>query len=127
MIRPGLHPPLPAVRINDNLLLWSNVSDPSRDRVDSFSSTLRRRRNMGELDGWAGAAFLRMASLCCEAKDHNKDERPCELLRRNAYRAPCSALRVSPCEHFRHHDFSAEDIARLSCKQTQIEVLWALH
>jgi hypothetical protein len=54
---------LPAVRINNNLLLWSSVSDPSRDRVDPFSSALRRRRNMGELDGWASAAFLRMASL----------------------------------------------------------------
>src|SRR5580692_7561680 len=85
VIRPGLHPPLPAVRINNNLLLWPSVSDPSRDRVDSFSSTLRRRRNVGELDGWAGAAFLRMASLRCKAKDHNKDERPFELLRGNAY------------------------------------------
>ncbi len=43
----------------------------------------------------------------------------CELLRRNAYRAPCSASWVPPCKHFRHHDFSAEDIARLFCKQTQ--------
>ncbi len=81
--RPGLHPPWPAERINNNLLLWSSVSDPSRDRVDSFSSTLRRRRDMGELDGWASAAFLRMASLRCEAKGPNKDERPCQLFRCN--------------------------------------------
>ena len=81
---------------------------------------------MGELNGWAGAAFLRMASLRREAKDHNKDERPREFLRRNAYRAPCSASRVPFFGHFRHHDFSAEDIARLFSKQTQIEVLWAL-
>jgi hypothetical protein len=26
--RPALHPPWPAVRINNNLLLWSSVSDP---------------------------------------------------------------------------------------------------
>ena len=54
MIREGLHPPRPAVRINNNLLLWSSVSYPSRDRADSFSSTLRRRRNMGELDRRSG-------------------------------------------------------------------------
>src|SRR5258708_25242553 len=121
MIRPGLHPPLPAVRINNNLLLWSSVSDPSRDRVDSFSSTLRRRRNMGELDGWAGAAFLRMASLRCEAKDHNKDERPCELLRRNAYRPPCSASRVPPCEHVRPQTVSADDTVVGYSEQTPME------
>ena len=81
---------------------------------------------MGELNGWAGAAFLRMASLRREAKDHNKDERPRKFLLRNAYRAPCSASRGPFFGHFRHHDFSAEDIARLFSKQTQIEVLWAL-
>jgi hypothetical protein len=75
MMRPGLHPPWPTVRINNNPLLWSSVSYLPRDRVDSFSSTLRRGRNGGELDGWAGGAFLRMASLRCEVKGHNKDER----------------------------------------------------
>src|ERR1700693_3040626 len=109
MIRPGLHPPWSAVRINNNLLLWSSVFYPPRDRVDSFSSTLRRRRNMGELDGWAGAAFLRMASLRCEAKDHNKDARPREFLPRNVYRAPSSALRVPPYEHVRPQTVSADD------------------
>ena len=100
--RPGLHPPWPAERINNNLLLWSSVSDPSRDRVDSFSSTLRRRRDMGELDGWASAAFLRMASLRCEAKDPNKDELPCQLFRRNTGHASRIAMsRVVPCEHVR--------------------------
>src|SRR4029077_18567858 len=72
--------------------LWPSVSDPSRDHVDCFSSTLRHRRNMCELDGWAGAAFLRIASLSCKVETqnaYNKGERPCELLRRNAYRAPC--------------------------------------
>jgi hypothetical protein len=39
MIRPVLYRPRPAVRINNNLLLWSSISHPSRDRVDSFSST----------------------------------------------------------------------------------------
>ncbi len=62
MIRPGLHPPRPAVRINNNLLLWSSVSYPSRDRVDSFSSTLRRRRNMDELDRRSGIGFMRLAT-----------------------------------------------------------------
>src|SRR5258705_9394974 len=62
MIRPGLHPPLPAVRINNNLLLRSSVSYPSRDSVDSFSSTLRRRRNMSELDRRSGIGFMRLAT-----------------------------------------------------------------
>jgi hypothetical protein len=110
------------VRINNNLLLWSSVSDPPRDRVDSFSSTLRRRRDMGELNGWAGVAFLGMASLRREAKDHNKDERPRELLRRMAYRSARSAWRVLTSGNFRHHDFLAEDIAVLFCKQP-VEVL----
>ncbi len=48
--RLGLHPPFSVVRINNNLLICSSVSYPSRNRVDSFSSTLRRRREMGELD-----------------------------------------------------------------------------
>src|ERR1700746_2711368 len=62
MIRPGLHPPLPAVRINNNLLLRSSVSYTSRDRVDSFSSALRRRRYMGELDRRSGIGFMRLAT-----------------------------------------------------------------
>ena len=61
--RPGLHPPLPAVRINNNLLLWSSVSDPSRESIDSFSSTLCHRRNMGELDRRSGIGFMRLATV----------------------------------------------------------------
>ena len=38
------------MRINNNLLLWPSVSDPSRDRVDSFSSTLRLELLPGGLD-----------------------------------------------------------------------------
>ena len=34
MLRPALHSPLPALRVNNNLPLWSSVSDPSSDRVD---------------------------------------------------------------------------------------------
>src|ERR1700719_4617128 len=86
MLRPRLHPPRPAVRINNNLLLWSSICYPPRDCVDSFSSTLRGRRNMGELDGWAGAAFLGMASLTRKVESQsaqNKDKGLSELRRRN--------------------------------------------
>src|SRR6202008_4165353 len=79
MLRPGLHPPLPAVRINNNLLLWSSVPDPPRDRVDSFSSTLRCRRNMGELDGRSGIVFMRLATIQRNAENQqqeNWDEQP---------------------------------------------------
>ena len=122
MIRPGLHPPLPAVRVNNNLLLWSRVFDPSRDRVNSFSSTLRRRRNMGELNGWAGAAFLRMASLRCETKDPNKDERPCQFFRCNTGHASRIAMsRVVPCEHVRPQTVSADDTVVGYSEQTPME------
>src|SRR5271169_2140026 len=70
--RPGLYPPSPAVRTNNNLLLWSSVSDPSRDRVDSFSSTLRHRRNMGELDRRCGIAFIRLAAVQRDAENHQQ-------------------------------------------------------
>src|SRR6266478_8231667 len=72
MVRPGLHPPRPAVRINNNLLLWSSVSYPSRDRVDSFSSTLRRRRNMGELDRRCGIGFMRLANVQRNAENQQQ-------------------------------------------------------
>src|SRR5271154_4288100 len=72
MIRPGLHPPWPAVRINNNLLLWSSVSYPSRDRVDSFSSTLRRRRNTGELDRRSGIGFMRLATVQRNAENQQQ-------------------------------------------------------
>src|SRR5271163_3933657 len=124
MFRPGLHPPWPAVRINNDLLIWSSVSDPSRDSVDSFSSALRRRRNMGELDGWAGAAFLRMASLTRKVETqsaYNKDKRSCNLLRRNAYRALCSASRVPPCGHVRPQTVSADDTVVEYSEQTPRE------
>jgi hypothetical protein len=120
--RATLHPPLPAVCINNNLLLWSSVSDPSRDRVDSFSSTLRHRRKIGELNGWAGAAFLRMASLRCEAKDPNKDERPCQLFRCNTGHASRIAMsRVVPCEHVRPQTVSADDTVVGYSEQTPME------
>src|SRR6266403_1093501 len=119
MIRPGLHPPWPALRINNNLLLWSSVSYTTRDRVDSFSSTLRRRRNMGELDGWAGAAFLRMASRRCETKGPNKDERPCQLFRCNTGHASRIAMsRVVPREHVRPQTVSADDTVVGYSKET---------
>src|ERR1700693_1977892 len=109
MIRPGLHPPRPGVCINNNLLLCSSVSDPSRDRVDSFASTLRRRRNMGELDGWAGASFLGVATMNCKTVDQNEGERECEVLRRKACHASRSASRVFPSEHVRPQTVRADD------------------
>src|ERR1700722_6139522 len=63
MIRLGLYPPRPAVRINNNLPLWSSVSYSSRDRIDSFSSPLRRRRDMSELDRRSGSRFMRLATV----------------------------------------------------------------
>jgi len=57
--------------MNNNLLLWSSVSDPSRDRISSFPATLGCRRNPDELDGWAGAAFLGIASLPYKIETQN--------------------------------------------------------
>src|SRR6516165_10142399 len=62
-IRPRLHPPRPAVRIDNDLLSCASVSDAPRDRIDSLSSTLRRRRNLGELDRWTRAGLMRLAPV----------------------------------------------------------------
>src|ERR1700692_3363782 len=72
MIRPGLYPPRPGVCINNNLLLWSSIFYPSRDRVDSFSTTFRRRRNMGELDRSSGIGFMRLATSQRNAENHQQ-------------------------------------------------------
>jgi hypothetical protein len=46
------------MRINNNPLPWPSVSYPSGDRIHSFSSTLRCRRNMRELDRRSGIGFM---------------------------------------------------------------------
>src|SRR6266404_1501813 len=111
--RPGLHPPWPAVCINNNLLLWSSVSDALGDRVGPLPATLRGWRDLGGLDGWAGAAFLRMASLTCKVETQNAentDERTCQLLRRSTGHASRIATsRVVPCEHVRPQDSNSGD------------------
>jgi hypothetical protein len=61
-----------AVRINNNLLIWSSVSYPSRNRVDSFSSTLCRRREMGELDRRSGIGFMRLATVQRNAENEQQ-------------------------------------------------------
>ena len=77
---------------------------------------------MGELNGWAGAAFLRMASLRCEAKDPNKYERPCQLFRCNTGHASRIATsRVVACEHVRPQTVSADDTVVGYSEQTPIE------
>src|SRR5258708_39109180 len=73
MIGLGLHPPLPAVRVNNNLRPCSSVSDPSRDRVDSFSPTLRRRWNMGEFERRRRIGFMRLATA--QRKAENQQQR----------------------------------------------------
>src|SRR5580704_9866836 len=41
-----------------------------------------------------------------------KDERPCELFRRTAYRAPCGASSsVVPCEHVRPRNLKSDERA----------------
>jgi hypothetical protein len=72
MVRGWLHPPLPGVRVYDNFLVWSSVPDPSRDRVYSFWPTLRRRRNVGELDRRSGIGFIRMTTVQQNAENQQK-------------------------------------------------------
>jgi hypothetical protein len=60
------------VRINNNLLIWSSLSYPSRNRADSFSSTLRRRREIGELDRRSGIGFMRLAAVQRNAKNQQR-------------------------------------------------------
>jgi len=58
--------------MNNNLLLWSSASDPSRNRVDSLSSTLRCRRNIGELDRRSGIGFMRLATVQRNAENQQR-------------------------------------------------------
>jgi hypothetical protein len=60
------------VRTNNNLLIWSSVSYPSRNRVDSFSSTLRRQQEMGELDRRSGIGFMRLATVQGNAENEQQ-------------------------------------------------------
>jgi hypothetical protein len=54
-IRPGLHP-RPTLGVVDDLLSWVSVSDAPGDRVGPLPASLCGRRDLGELDGWSGAA-----------------------------------------------------------------------
>ena|ERR1700751_2135459 len=120
-IRPGLHPPRPTVCIYNDLLSRASVSDAPRDRVGLLPATLCGCRDLGEFDRWAGAVFRGMASLRCETKGPNKDKRPCQLFRRNAYRAPCGASGVPSCEHVRPQTVSADDTVVGYSEQTPME------
>src|SRR6266478_3937793 len=100
-------PTRPGVCINNNLLLWSSVSDPSRDRVGPLPATLCGWRDLGELDGWAGASFLGVATMNCKTGDQNEGE--CEVLRPEACHAPRIASRVFPGEHVRPQTVRADD------------------
>jgi hypothetical protein len=63
---------MPAMRINNNLLIWSSASYPSRNRVDAFSSTLCRRREMRELDRRSGIGFMRLATVQLNAENEQQ-------------------------------------------------------
>lgn len=73
MIRPRLHPPWPGVRINNDLLPGSGVPHPSRNRIDPFSSTLCRRRNMGKLNRRSSICSMRLAAV--EQNAENQQQR----------------------------------------------------
>src|SRR5713101_4400804 len=54
--------------------------------------------------------------------ERDKDKRPCEPLRRNAYHAPRSAsTKVPPCEHARPQTVSADDTVVGYSEQTPTE------
>ena len=67
MLRPGLYPPLPGMRINNNLLPGTSVSDTSGDRIDPLSAALCRGWNLRKLDGRVDAGFPRLATLESES------------------------------------------------------------
>src|SRR6476620_3305814 len=90
-VGPRLHPPRPTMRIDNDLLSRMCACDTTRDCVDPLPPALCGWRDLGELDGWSGAALLGMASLNCKADTQNKAERPCEVFRRNACHASRSA------------------------------------
>src|SRR6266851_1628913 len=81
-VRPGLHPPRPAVRINNDLLSGPRISDAARDSVDSLATTLCRRRDLGELDRWCTVSLARLAICQGNAEGQQQD-----LLRRQRGKA----------------------------------------
>src|SRR5208282_2176078 len=63
-----------------------------------------------------------MASLQCEAKGPNKDERPCQLFRCNTgHGSRIATSRVVPCEHVRPETLRADDTVVGYSEQTPIE------
>jgi|KBSSwiStaDraftv2_1062776.scaffolds.fasta_scaffold109874_3 hypothetical protein len=69
MLRPGLHPPRPTMRIDDDSLSRPSVSDAPGDLVSSLPATLCGWKDPGELDGGAGTSFLGVATMNCKTGD----------------------------------------------------------
>lgn len=62
LFRPRLDPPWPTPGIDNNLLTGTRPRHAPRDGIHSFPSTLRRRRNFGELHRRLRGFLCRMTS-----------------------------------------------------------------
>jgi hypothetical protein len=62
MIGEGLDPPRPASRIDNDLLSWLRIFDPTCNRVDALTPTLCRRRNLAELNRRSSIGWMRLTA-----------------------------------------------------------------
>src|SRR6516164_6088450 len=69
VIRPRLDPPSPTVCIDNDLLPWACVAYSTGNRVHPLPATLRRGRNLAELDRRAGVGLTRLATGQAKAQN----------------------------------------------------------
>src|SRR5262244_1289059 len=62
-VRPWLHPPCATPCVNNNPLSGVCTGDSSRDEINSFSATLRRGRDLAELDRRSSVGMSGLASV----------------------------------------------------------------
>src|SRR5215469_9467123 len=60
------------MRIDHDLLARTRIVDTSRDCFNPFPATLRRWRNLRELDGRIVIVFLAVTTLKCKAEGQDK-------------------------------------------------------
>src|SRR5262249_3495105 len=71
-VRPWLHPPCPTPCVNNNLLSGVCPGDSSGDEINSFSATLRRGRDLAELDRRSSVGMSGLATIQRNTENQHK-------------------------------------------------------
>jgi hypothetical protein len=88
-VGPRLHPPRSAPCVDDDPLSRMRACDATRDAVNAFSATLRRRWNLSEFDGGGLRGLRRPAAQQNATEEQNKKEASSEKVL-NSYRSQIS-------------------------------------